>query len=205
MTDNNEHNLNDNNNQEDSSENNIEENSSKNNWLPDIRKYWIPAIITGVLGGLIIAFAVPWSNSIFERQRVFQERKTRLLESTAEIIAGVVAHTGKIRALEKAILEEKKNLDSSKPNSEKKRIELEEYVNKRGRELRETEVALYSLYQKLRANFDLIEVFYEEQARIAIENFFEWYEAQGDKPIQAKDLSFHSRKIIKAMVKEMGK
>lgn len=185
--------------------NNNQKNSFKKDWLPDIRKNRIPAIITGILGGLIIAFAVPWANSIFERQRASQERKTRLLESTAEFFAGVVAHTGKIRAIEEAIFEAKKNLDSSKPISEKNRIEFEEYVDKRRKELRETEVALYGLDQKLRANFDLIGLFFKEQAKIAIKDFFKWYEAQGDEPIQAKDLSVHSRKLIKAMVKEMEK
>ena len=163
MTNNKQNILNDNNSQENPSEDNNEENSFRKDWLPDIRKNWIPAIITGILGGLIIAFAVPWSNSIFERQRVFQERKTRLLESTAEIFAGVVAHTGKIRALEEAISEAKKKINSSNPISEKERNEFEDYIDKRRKELRETEVALYSLNQKLMANFDLIELFFKGQ------------------------------------------
>ena len=194
-----------NNNQENSNENNDQGNSFRKDWLPDIRKTWIPAIITGIFGGFIIAILVPWANSVFERQRLYQERKTRLLESTAELFTGVVAKTGKIRALEAAISSAKMDLDKKNALSIEKHSELEKYVDKRAKELRETEVELYNLIQKLIANFALIELFFDKQAKNAIDDFKVWYEAQKDKPIQAKDLSIHSNNLIRAMVKEMEK
>jgi len=166
---------------------------------------WAPAIITGIVGGAILAFAVPWANSIFEKQRLFQERQTRILESSAELFAGLVSHFGKIRALEQAISDANKKLASSKDIDKKRREELETYIDKRGEERLKTEMALYALIQKLEANIVLTKLFFEGETEKRINRYKKWYKAQGEKPIQAKDLQRHAILIMQAMVKETKK
>ena len=167
-------------------------------------KKWAPAIITALLGGLLAGLVIPYANSYFERQRVFEERRTRLLESLAESFTGVVAHTGKVRGLEKAITDDKRERDRSKPRS-KLRVEIEERIERRRKELRETEVTLYGLTQTLEGKLWVAKFIFGAEVNKEVDEFRAWRAAQGDTPIEAAQLTPYRTRLMAAMVKEMGK
>src|SRR3989442_11577465 len=61
---------------------------------------WVPALLPAIVGGLVAAGFVPFATNYFETSRLLQDRRTRVVEATADAFAGIVANTGKIRALE---------------------------------------------------------------------------------------------------------
>src|SRR5438046_2864450 len=65
-----------------------------------IFKYWVPALITAVFGGIVVGGVVPYATSYFESGKRLEDRRVRAFEGVAEFFPAMVAHTGKIRALE---------------------------------------------------------------------------------------------------------
>lgn len=163
-------------------------------------QYYVPPIIAG----LILVILVPWANHYFETRRLRAERQMRVLESTAETFAGVVAHIGKVRELERAVSTARADRDRLRADRSKSAEfnRLNEYIDRRTRELRETETTLYGLSQQLRGQLFLTRLLFGEESRKTAEEFQEWWRKQTE-PIEAPDLAPYMTKLLEAMVKEI--
>jgi len=158
-----------------------------------ILEHWIPALITAILGGVLVAVLGPLLQSHFAEATATAERKVKLAESVSEHLSGFISAHFQLVELarhERALESQGRSID------EKERGRKEEYRIRRD-----------DSHYRLRRDLIMVPFYFGENVQQAVREYTDFIRgvstASVDQMPAREEFEIRANRVVSAMLKSL--